>query len=86
MSGRYDPTPNYFRSAIFNFTPIQTVQIFTEDEVLQINLIIKRRAYRYIAGAHKEWLYPEKHVSTDHWKNGRRLSANARTETASHGR
>jgi hypothetical protein len=40
----------------------------TEDEVLQINLITKRRAYRYIAAAKEEWLYPERTVSTDHWK------------------
>ncbi|MGA7809885.1 hypothetical protein, partial [Bradyrhizobium sp.] len=38
------------------------------DEVLQINLITKRRAYRYIAAAKEEWLYPERTVSTDHWK------------------
>ena len=40
----------------------------TEDEVLQINCITKRRAYRYIAAAEEEWFYPERHVSTDHWK------------------
>jgi hypothetical protein len=62
------PNPQLFRNAIFNFTAIQTGRMLTEDEVLQINLIIKRRAYRYIAGAYKEWLYPEKYVSTDHWK------------------
>jgi hypothetical protein len=62
------PNPQLFRNAIFNFNAIQTGRTLTEDEVLQINLIIKRRAYRYIAGAHKEWLYPEKYVSTDHWK------------------
>jgi hypothetical protein len=36
--------------------------------VLQINYITKRRAFRYIAAAEREWLYPEKRVSTDHWK------------------
>jgi hypothetical protein len=62
------PNPEFFRNAMFNFTAIQTGRMLTEDEVLQINMIIKRRAYRYIAGADKEWLYPERHVSTDHWK------------------
>jgi len=39
-----------------------------EDEVLQINIITKRRAYRYIAAAEQEWLYPERRVSTNHWR------------------
>jgi hypothetical protein len=62
------PNPKLFRNAIFNFTSIQTERMLSEDEVLQINSIIKRRAYRYIAAADKEWLYPERRVSTDHWK------------------
>ncbi len=33
-----------------------------------MNLITKRRAYRYIAAAEQECLFPERHVSTDHWK------------------
>jgi hypothetical protein len=36
--------------------------------ILTAIYIIKRRAYRYIAGAKKEWLYPEPYVSTDHWR------------------
>ena len=31
---------------------------------MEINYIIKRRALRFIAAANKEWLYPEKKVST----------------------
>lgn len=62
------PNPQMFRDAIFNFTEIQTGRMLTQDEVLMINMIIKRRAFRYIAAANKEWLYPERHVSTDHWK------------------
>jgi hypothetical protein len=42
--------------------------MLSEDEVLQINSITKRRAFRHIAAAEQEWLYPEKRVSTDHWK------------------
>jgi len=37
-----------------------------EDEVSSINLIIKKRARKYIAAASKEWLFPEKRV-TDDW-------------------
>ncbi len=65
---RVRPNPNLFRTAMFNFTAIQTGRRLSEDEVLQINLVTKRRAYRYVAAAEKEWLYPEKRVSTDHWK------------------
>jgi hypothetical protein len=65
---RLRPNPNMLRSAIFNFTAIQTGRTLSEDEVLQINYITKRRAYRYIAAADKEWLYPERRVSTDHWR------------------
>jgi hypothetical protein len=35
-----------------------------EDEVFRINLILKKRATRYIAAAEMEWLYPERHIST----------------------
>jgi hypothetical protein len=62
------PNPNLFRTTMFKFTDIQVERKLTEDEVLMINMIIKRRAYRYIAAANKEWLYPERHVSSDHWK------------------
>src|SRR5882724_8838873 len=62
------PNPKYLRDTMFNMTAIQTGRMLTEDEVLLINSITKRRAHRYIAAAEKEWLYPEKRVSTDHWK------------------
>ena len=65
---RARPNPKLFRTTVFNFTAIQTGRKLSEDEVLQINYITKRRAFRYIAAADKEWLYPERRVSTDHWK------------------
>jgi hypothetical protein len=65
---RMRPNPNMFRNAVFNFESIQTGRTLTEDEVLQINYITRRRARRYIAAAEQEWLFPEKRVSTDHWK------------------
>jgi hypothetical protein len=65
---RLRPNPDFFRSTVVNFLSIQTGRMLTEDEVLQINSITKRRAYRYIAAAEKEWLFPERHVSTDHWR------------------
>jgi hypothetical protein len=65
---RFRPNPGLFRDTVFSFLDIQLGRTLTEDEVLQINLITKRRAYRYIAAAKEEWLYPERAVSTDHWK------------------
>ena len=46
---------------------IQFGRELEEDEVLRINYILKKRAVRYIASAEEEWLYPERHVSTDEW-------------------
>jgi hypothetical protein len=54
--------PDLFRGAMFNFLEIQTRRLLSEHEVLKINCVIKRRAYRYIAGGREEWLYPERHV------------------------
>ena len=61
------PHPDLFRSAIFNFTQIQTGRILTELEVNELNFIIKCRAYEYIAAFDKEWLYPEKKLTTHYW-------------------
>jgi hypothetical protein len=47
---------------MFNFLEIQTRRPLSEQDVLKINCIIKRRAYRFIAAGREEWLYPERHV------------------------
>jgi hypothetical protein len=60
--------PNFFRPAMFYFPGIQTGRELTEVEVNQINFIIKKRAYRYIAAAQEGWLYPERHIPSDHWR------------------
>lgn len=65
----FRPNPDFFRGAMFKWTSIQTDRELTEDEVLQINFITKKRAHRYIAAAEREWLYPEKWVSTTHWQH-----------------
>ncbi len=61
------PNPTQFRSAMFKFHDIQVLRHLSEQEVIDINYIIKRRAFRHIAAAKKEWLYPEEHVSTTKW-------------------
>ncbi|TAL15043.1 DUF4238 domain-containing protein [Patescibacteria group bacterium] len=65
----YRPNPNPLRSAMFNFQTIQISRQLSEQEVREINFIIKSRAHRYIAAANKEWLYPEKYVSKSDWNS-----------------
>lgn len=63
----FRPNPNPFRNAIFKFTDVQVRRYLSEQEVREINFIIKNRAKRYIAAAKEEWLYPEKFVSKSNW-------------------
>lgn len=61
------PNPNPYRNAIFKFTDVQVRRQLSEQEVREINFIIKSRASRYVAAAKEEWLYPERHVSKSDW-------------------
>jgi hypothetical protein len=61
------PNPTYFHQSVFCFTDIQMWRSLSELEVLQINYITKRRAFRYIAAANEEWLYPEKRLGSTNW-------------------
>jgi hypothetical protein len=53
---------------MFNFQDIQTGRILSEEEVLEINYVTKRRAHRYVAAAQKDWLYPEDRLGSPHWR------------------
>lgn len=53
------PNPQLERDAIFNQMEVQTGRQLDEDEVRRINLVIKSRAYRFVAAADPDWLYPE---------------------------
>lgn len=64
----FRPNPKFFRGSVFNFMDIQVNRMLTEEEVLEINFITKRRALRYIAAAEQDWLYPEKHLRTQDWR------------------
>jgi hypothetical protein len=64
---RLRPNPNPLRSAMFSMLDIQTERHLNEEEVRQINFIIKSRAHRYIASTNEEWLHPENHVSKSDW-------------------
>jgi len=59
----------YYDQTLKHMGEIQFGRELQEDEVLRINYILKKRATRYIAAANKEWLYPERHVSTAEWKS-----------------
>jgi hypothetical protein len=61
------PNPEYFRNSFFNFMDIQIGRMLTEEEVLEINFIIKARSYKYIAAAKEEWLFPEKNIAEQRW-------------------
>lgn len=61
------PNPAFYRDSVFNIFEVQTHRTLTEDEVRQINFILKSRAYRHIAAGNEEWLYPERYVSKSQW-------------------
>jgi len=63
----YRPNPGLFRGAMFKFTEIQVLRQLDEQEVREINFIIKSRSFRYIAAGKEEWLYPEKDISKSDW-------------------
>jgi hypothetical protein len=65
---RMGPNAQLLRHALFNFQNIQFDRHLSEEEVREINFIIKKRALRYIAAADKDWLYPETHLRSDHWR------------------
>jgi hypothetical protein len=62
------PNPNFFRAAMFKYTRIQLYRSLSEQEVLEINYITKRRAFRYIAGGQKESLFPEERLASTNWR------------------
>ncbi len=62
------PNPNFFRDAIFKFTDIQVDRFLTAEEVLELNYITKKRAFRYIAAKEEEWLYPERCIRSTNWR------------------
>jgi hypothetical protein len=61
------PNPNPLRDAIFDVMGVQIARHLNEQEVREINFIIKSRARRYIAAASEEWLFPERYVSKSQW-------------------
>ena len=64
---KHRPHPELFRDAMFDFMQIQVGRMLSEREVIEINHVVKCRAYRYIAAAEREWLYPERALGNTRW-------------------
>lgn len=62
------PNPSFYHNTMRMLTDIQVGRLLGEDEVRQINYIIKKRALRWLAAAKEEWLHPEDHLISTHWK------------------
>jgi len=58
----------YYDQTVKHLGEIQFGRELDESDVVRINYILKKRATRYVAAAEKEWLYPERHVSTTDWR------------------
>lgn len=61
------PNPRLNRTGVFKALGVQTDRILTEQEVREINFIVRSRAYQYLAGADEDWLYPERYISKSDW-------------------
>lgn len=63
------PNPKYFRpAALFNMMDIQHYRYLSEEEVVEVNYVTKRSAFRYIVSPVKEWLFPERRLRSTHWR------------------
>lgn len=63
------PNPDLMRpGAPFSFLDIQVDRFLSEEEVIEINYITKKRAFRFIAAAEEEWLYPERYMQSTNWR------------------
>lgn len=61
------PNPNPFRGALFKLMETQTHRHLDEQEVREINFIVKSRAHRFVGAGKEEWLYPEQFISKSNW-------------------
>lgn len=59
--------PRYFDNTIIMYDDIIRERELNSQQVLSINYIMKMRAYKYIAAAKEEWLFPERHLKKLDW-------------------
>ncbi len=60
--------PRYYDQTMKHLGDIQYGRELEEDEVLRINHVLKQRATHYVAAVDRDWLYPERRVSTTDWR------------------
>jgi len=53
----------FVRNSMVKTDEFMRTRRLNDSEVATINLILKRRARRYIAAPNKDWLFPENHIS-----------------------
>lgn len=64
----------YFDTSIVKYDKCIRDRELSDEQVLEVNYIIKQRADKYVAGGTREELYPEKHLKSRMWpKLGRFL-------------
>lgn len=54
-----------FRSTLVRADALIRSRRVSAEQVVQINQVIKSRANRFLAAGREEWLFPERHVTTD---------------------
>jgi hypothetical protein len=64
---KFQPNPKFLRNTIIKSTDIQIGRLLSENEVIQINYILKTMAQRYVASPEKQWLFPEEKLPKVHW-------------------
>lgn len=62
----------YYNDSLMRTDTFIKSRELNEEEVLKINFIMKTRSHRYVAGAEKSWLYPEKSINTS-WSELRNI-------------
>jgi hypothetical protein len=56
-----------YDSTVFSFTWIEHEKLYTTEEVIQVNRILKARAARFVAASEECNLYPENCGSNQNW-------------------
>ncbi|BDU74543.1 DUF4238 domain-containing protein [Mesoterricola silvestris] len=57
----------YFDNPLVSYHDIERSRSLTDEQILEVNYIIKNRAFRYIAGQEESDLFPESELKTTMW-------------------
>jgi len=61
------PNPTFYHPTMMMLTKVQQGRSLSEQEVREINYIIKKRALQWVAAGEEEWLFPERFLPSTHW-------------------